>query len=384
MKVQTLERRRTLLTDGSLESPLKLKNVISSRPFTQQGHERCAVSQLEVVLPSDEGVDAQLLGLSSKYFRCQKTLSEFLEFAKPFVDPCTGDCPFTAIGQSSHNPNDVWCLDQRGFVTIAAEKQTYQRLGLVGVRLPWKACEDTYIIRISLASNRETGTHIHPYNQKEKSRIENWDHEFKSWNIVYICSSSDFQPSDQNANGATEVIRVLPSSRNSCDVHIPTAPLKARPPPARSSDDHAITDWEDDVSALLEWGGLACLGSQRLRASDRVDSYVSLYEPPCTSQVGNLTHIKWSGLLAAEFIQRVLEVVSNSRFAMVIGHGTPNSPVSFLPTSSPAAPGYHRAPRPESEDTMVVIINSSTTDTNERGGRWLLAETIGEWDARWG
>ena len=45
----------------------------------------------------------------------------------------------------------------------------------------------------------------------------------------------------------------------------------------------------------------------RLSANDRVDPFVALYDPPSPSRIGNVTHLRWRGLLSPSFVQRVLE-----------------------------------------------------------------------------
>ncbi len=49
-----------------------------------------------------------------------------------------------ALGTPGYQDDDVWCLDTRGILSLAVKTQSYQRLGLVGKRLPWKGCDDMY------------------------------------------------------------------------------------------------------------------------------------------------------------------------------------------------------------------------------------------------
>lgn len=44
----------------------------------------------------------------------------------------------------------------------------------------------------------------------------------------------------------------------------------------------------------------------RLLANDRVDPYVSAYECPVPSYVGDITHLRWNGFLGPEFVQSVV------------------------------------------------------------------------------
>lgn len=38
--------------------------------------------------------------------------------------------------------DDVWCIDHRGLLTLSVSKDTYERLGLVGKKLPFKTHTD--------------------------------------------------------------------------------------------------------------------------------------------------------------------------------------------------------------------------------------------------
>lgn len=40
--------------------------------------------------------------------------------------------------------DDKWCIDPRGVLTLCVSKVTYQRLGLVGSKLPFKDCAEQY------------------------------------------------------------------------------------------------------------------------------------------------------------------------------------------------------------------------------------------------
>jgi hypothetical protein len=40
--------------------------------------------------------------------------------------------------------DDIWCIDPRGHLTLSVSKDTYERLGLVGKKLPFKIHEDRH------------------------------------------------------------------------------------------------------------------------------------------------------------------------------------------------------------------------------------------------
>lgn len=45
---------------------------------------------------------------------------------------------------STGNSDDKWCIDPRGIITLYVTKQSYERLGLVGTKLPFKGCPEQY------------------------------------------------------------------------------------------------------------------------------------------------------------------------------------------------------------------------------------------------
>ena len=40
--------------------------------------------------------------------------------------------------------DDIWCIDPRGHLTLSVSKDTYERLGLVGKKLPFKIHDDRH------------------------------------------------------------------------------------------------------------------------------------------------------------------------------------------------------------------------------------------------
>lgn len=44
--------------------------------------------------------------------------------------------------------------------------------------------------------------------------------------------------------------------------------------------------------------------------NDRVDPFIAVYEPPADSRVGDITHLRWTGLLPPKFIQSMIDTTS--------------------------------------------------------------------------
>ncbi|TBU56596.1 hypothetical protein BD310DRAFT_950031 [Dichomitus squalens] len=122
-------------------------------------------------------------------------------------------------------------------------------------------------------------------------------------------------------------------------------------------------DWEELVSAMFEWVEMAALGSQRLSAGDHCNPCILVYVPPDPSQVGNLTQI----------------------FVSVTVHAVPTSPVTHI-LDDLRVKGHPSlcAPRVDAEDTIPLVYMRGEDVAGQAVCSWLLAESIGRWDKRWG
>ncbi|OBZ73590.1 hypothetical protein A0H81_06348 [Grifola frondosa] len=299
--------------------------------------------------------------------------------------------------------DDVWSLDTRGVLTLAVCKETYQSLGLVGQKLPWKGCDDTYVIQIFLHSECPDSAikeKWHPLGVKQKASLEAWDARRGSWKIMYnytdsgrrrICqypcrhepSGVDGKPME---DAIIDVRETKPIVRKTMNAHIPVPTAQ---PLMKGVEDLEHEEWEEKVSALFEWVGMACLGAKRLQVMDRPDPYVAVYSPPSPSRIGEFTHVRWSGLLPPGFVQSVINAASStplppSSFVCITSQGVPTSPVSYLPPHRLIKTPL-RAPRAESEDTWSLLFsNGGQNYQTEDNLWWALAESIGQWDMRWG
>jgi ribonuclease P/MRP protein subunit RPP40 len=178
--------------------------------------------------------------------------------------------------------------------------------------------------------------------------------------------------------------------------------------------------WREKVMSLFEWAGMAALGAQRrvsryhivrmltkhrLQANDRVDPYVAVYDPPTPSQIGSVTHLKWKGFLAPQFVQTVINTAMYAvhpksgagltenrsslaadphprNFMSITGHVIPTSPVSYIP---PSLDSPLRIPRTSAEDTWsAILIPCRPTTPSPTAGVWINAESVGQWDRRLG
>jgi len=246
---------------------------------------------------------------------------------------------------------------------------------------------------------------------KRKRFLEDWDKrravalgdEAGLWEVLYCSTDPKVSPTYTPQEGQMRQVKC--ERRELRDVHVPlpTGTLVSSQPVLKSTkrsveEEEALEDWNHKIAELFEWVGMACLGSQRLYANDRVDPYVCVYEPPTPSRIQNVTHLRWRGLLCPNFVQEVLDTIISSMksgahtsypsFVSVTCHAFPTSPVSYIPytmgengTLRLSGDVPARFPREDSEDTWSLILESGS---GEEGIQCVMVESLGQWDARWG
>ncbi|KAI0333837.1 hypothetical protein GY45DRAFT_1271033 [Cubamyces sp. BRFM 1775] len=362
-----LEEKRTFVSTGTHQPDTAVDRVLAaarSRPFTQQ---------VDVIFPSCPALEEGLLQLSASYWMCQSSLGAFLECAKPWIHESQLDSKIVALGVTGSGSNDVWCIDHRGYLTLSLGKETYEQVGCVGQPLPWKEYEDTYVIRTTV---RRAFTQHEGKELQEAQAVRRLDSLMTNWKIYYYFVGEATQPSSGHTqHSLTATVQKL------ANAYIPEPRYEALTAQSRDEPD-ASNDWEEEVAALFEWVGMAAFGSPRLLAQDRCDPYIAVYAPPEPHRVGDVTAIRWRGIVPSEMVQRILSTIRSSRlplpnFVAVAGHSIGNAPAAYFPENKTVA--SLRAPRDDAEDTWSLL------HVNEPDKAWwVLAESVGQWDKRWG
>ncbi|KAJ7603419.1 ribonuclease P 40kDa subunit-domain-containing protein [Roridomyces roridus] len=342
-----------------------LEHLAAAHPFTQQ--------------EPNHQLQAILCALETTYVKATIQLSDLVAKAGSFVQPLELKSTLIALSVDPHS-DDGWCLDPRGLLTLHLSPESHQTLGLTGKKMPFKAHKEKHTVSIPLQPNAESATN----RGKRDTALAAWDRRrveagVGPWSVIYS-ANDEGRVAGENQH-AELVQRVKCEVRASQSVRIPVVSLSTRP-----SDLEAAEDWDTDMGALFEWAGLAGLGSQRLNSFDRPDAYVAVYEPPEPSVLGDVTHLRWRGLLCPDFVQSVINAVVSgsgvSQFASITSHAFPMTPVSYIPIGkdgTPSASSPARVPSPDAEDSWCVILVREGGKT-----KWCKAESIGPLDARWG
>ncbi|ESK96471.1 ribonuclease p protein subunit [Moniliophthora roreri MCA 2997] len=416
MKTEGPEYKRPRISTG--QGDTKLSTLAKSHPFVQQ--ERAII---DVILPTNPALESDLSSLKTRYAKGKASLAKLTQLAAAqpggFVNSLgySSDTTFLSIGPawSEHffTEEDVWCVDNRGVLSLSVSGDTYQTLGLVGKRIAFgkgksKRGDGRHVISIPLQAHleseknrarRDTGLKT---LEARRQRQQGLPGDSPTWQV--LCSSSSEETlsavvAQHLESTAVKEVSCHKSKRE--NMVIPVIQIPAQP---SKRDAESVENEEDLRKGLFEWVGMAGLGSQRLLANDRVDPFVAVYDAPTPNVVGTVTHLRWSGFLPPSFVQAVIDCVtsvpnskhfqssSQPQFVSITAHSCTWSPVCYIPhsLSSTAEATPIRDPTRNSEDTWCLIItekdvgSTSTVQGATRGCSWMLAESIGKHDARWG
>ncbi|KAH7890874.1 ribonuclease P 40kDa subunit-domain-containing protein [Phlebopus sp. FC_14] len=352
---------RVMVSNGELPSA-RLDQMAASHPFIQQ---------IDVVFPSSPRLNQAFSSLETTYSKGRCTLLELYEYASQ-------NASLKALPIES-NDEDTWCIDPRGIMTLCVSKTLYEKLGLIGHKLPFKGCPEQYIIRIVLRKETESVG----VRARHRAALELWDSMRETtgvgkWEVVFVDAGS----SEPGPSGPPQIADIKPRIWKDEDMSLPVPGLV-------QSEEESSEDWKERLGELFEWAGMACLGAQRLKANDRVDPYVAVYETPSPSRISNVTHIRWNGLMETTFAQSLINtatsLVSTSpggdgTFISILIHSSPMAPVSYIPPSeAQSRQSPLRVPRPDAEDTCCLILSASSDKSS-----WVMGQSVGKWDARWG
>lgn len=145
-----------------------------------------------------------------------------------------------------------------------------------------------------------------------------------------------------------------------------------------------------------------------------MDPFVSVYECPEPSYVGNVTRMQWKGFIGPEFVQSVINIGlyvsvligqqiltriflcsasvgtlsagAPTPFIAITSHALSASPVSYIPpsvwTGTTSLAEYPvRLPREDGEDTWCLLAVPEVVDSQPFRS-WSLVESLGQYDAR--
>ncbi|KAG6850656.1 hypothetical protein H0H93_010384 [Arthromyces matolae] len=252
--MQAENRHVKVTSDIQVKTSTKLKTIGAAHPFT---------FQVDVLFPSSDILETALRKLTTRYVKAQVKLADVVDSNGPFANvysrpqghvfsklplfqlALTWGYTFPSsrcFSMLATDPSDdVWCIDPRGLLTLLVTKTTYERLGLVGTALPFKAHKNYFVIRLPLQKNAESVANQARRNQALKAWDEKREQEgLGAWNVVYCFNASS--ATSPTSTTTTTIIRFMASSNDPLDAPNSALPVSLMTPEAVSTESNPWND----------------------------------------------------------------------------------------------------------------------------------------------
>ncbi|KAE9385123.1 hypothetical protein BT96DRAFT_928942, partial [Gymnopus androsaceus JB14] len=301
----------------------------------------------------------------------------------------------------STQEEDIWCIDHRGVLTLS--------VCLVGKRVAFgkerrnKVMEDmigllinnpfSTVISIPLYAKDTESSKVRAHRDLAVEEMGgtkgsgSWLRRYGMF-LSFQRSGEGLETAFENliedrATNPFEAVQVRCQKSISNDVHVPIVQLTARPKRQGVSTEQEgeEEDWYEAMEGLFE-----------LKANDRIDPFVAVYEPPSSTRIGNVTHLRWTGFIGPSFVQSLIDLLSLPEFFSLTSHACTWAPVSYVSPKAQAPGGTNvapplRDPTREVEDSWCLIMTTSGCSEAEGSKKmctWALAESVGKHDTRLG
>ncbi|KAJ4475003.1 ribonuclease P 40kDa subunit-domain-containing protein [Lentinula aciculospora] len=415
---------RVEICDGFSFQDSKLENLARCHPFTQQEREIPILTVIDLIFPSNASFETafETSLKAPHYVKGNVRLSQIVTESATFVAKYATQSGLSLLSAGSGpafsaQEEDVWCIDHRGVLTLSVCKDTYNGLGLVGKRVAFgkgkgKQGDGRHAISIPLYAKETESVKI---RAQREAALRRWEEQrireigSPLWNVLAFSESMSSEDLENTfklvKNQDAKFFELTPVhfQKNVLeDIHVPVVQLNPRPWRQNTSvsNQEEEEDWYETTEGLFEWVGMAGFGATRLKANDRVDPFVAVYEPPVPARVGNVTHLKWTGFIGPSFVQSLIEFISHHlaqslpanrpEFLSISSHACTWAPVSYISTKAQAqatdvTPPL-RDPTREVEDSWCLVVTvrqGESTDGQEKCA-WVLAESVGKHDSRLG
>ncbi|KAL1919763.1 uncharacterized protein VTP21DRAFT_1694 [Calcarisporiella thermophila] len=193
--------------------------------------------------------------------------------------------------------DDIVVLDGDGKLTLSLSKDTYESLGLTGK--PSKFGRQKFVVIIDLLEK----SMIPGKNGYERVQwcFENTFTQELEFYIAFVNpATSKTEEMQFPSNFKSEKVQLNTTYRTLNDIFVPDMNSLL----LTSEDDKS---WRRNAMEAYEWMAMASLGSPRICLIDKVDPFVSVYQPPSNSTHQNVTSVRWKGLIPPQIVVQLLD-----------------------------------------------------------------------------
>ncbi|TGO64571.1 hypothetical protein BOTNAR_0086g00110 [Botryotinia narcissicola] len=316
----TKHEQKCYVTHGTMGHLDPKQPPVKRKPFVNiLGHK--FINKVEMILPKElydimkKGMDGVVGENSPVYSRVVLPLSALLEgeFFTEYIKK--GNVMMLSKGMME--VDNVFSLSE-GILTLHLDKETYERSGLVGKPEGIKGKREhrpRWIVEINL----RLPSMLH--GKKGFRRIE---YAFKNvlttpvtW--LFCDLGATVLPSDPLSLHHPNKITCIPKASGDYQVKRP----KFKPPVENNR--NYDEDFREYAAEIHEWLSLISLESPRVNSTDKIDPFLSRYDPPIGSdEAEELVKITWTGFISPTwahntFIQALLAAPKNSWFSYYVG-----------------------------------------------------------------
>ncbi|KAI7906683.1 ribonuclease P [Cokeromyces recurvatus] len=263
------------------------------------------------------------------------------------------------------NSDDVVVLTSQGELIFSLIKNTFETFGIEALtRTKADIKHDKHIIKIDLKKK------CFQVGSKEFNRLK-WCLEntlTRNFNMVF-CATDALTGTTVDIQWPTMVSKISKKEMKAeletlMDINIPSFEPIAYPLNEKAD------DWDNLAMEALEWLGLAHLKANRIKRNDKVDPFVSVYQPPTPSiKSNNGTLVKFKGLIPTTCIQNIMIIIRKmmnlnitSEWVSLSCWGYKDSPFTWNNM------GHYQYLNGENDYTFLLLPNKKTAYTYQLYG----------------
>ncbi|KAJ3119150.1 hypothetical protein HK098_005743 [Nowakowskiella sp. JEL0407] len=269
------------------------------------------VHSAQIFVPKPKNASQSLF---SELFKPQNQF--YYKFTAPvllFTDPnfvtAMRSGKFTAIA-TSNQKRDLICVEN-GILKMEFGKDSFETVGLNG-----KSIGDVFCVEIDISSPE-----FKP-KQKTYDRLrwvcENTFTESFDW-IANLTSISNGESMEMKFPERTvSKIEKKPIIQNESileSIWFPDSEVISRivlsiegEEPKKKRKEVSV-EVVEDIEQFVEWVGLCCIDSPRIKVNDSIDPYLAVYEPPKPCEKVDLISLTFRGLISNSFLENVIEKI---------------------------------------------------------------------------
>ncbi|ODQ66330.1 hypothetical protein NADFUDRAFT_50245 [Nadsonia fulvescens var. elongata DSM 6958] len=367
-------------------------SVPTQPSFLQIIRDHNLASQVQIILPTSSLASVNLSTLqrfSPHIWQLECPLREFMAIPAFWKLVVRGQVAIISETQLDHQ-NVMAILG--GTLHLSLLRDTYEQCGLLGEPIKWSVphvndsgarLQQRYKVKIDLKTISAHESKRLKYALQEGALKESFPFLVSMPQSTWSSHESELSESMARWSGLIKSQTVVePEIIHRSNIKCPSWDMPNKESLKQELSTTTISDelwrecFQEWALAIDEWAQLMVLGSDRVRASDNIDSYLSSYTLDSSLEEGQeLTHIQWTGVTSSEFPLAIWNQLADVSvpWAVLITHGVEDLPVSWK--------DHQHGVFTSGENAYTVVkLNNTVNVSTGTTGAVLCSEVIGVLD----